>query len=96
VTIPNFHQSTWATDVLQPEFCNSRTTALVVCGAWTLWTGRNARRHGHKVWEPGAVVRFVSTPLEEIALLKVPKEPRLPRRPEKWRCPEEGWVEGEH
>jgi hypothetical protein len=42
------------------------------------------------------VVRFVSTPLEELALLKVPKEPRLPRRPEKWRCPEEGWVEGEH
>jgi len=33
VTIPNFHPSTWATDVLQPEFCNSKTAALVVCGA---------------------------------------------------------------
>ena len=37
-------------------------------------------------------MRFVSTLLQEIAALKVPKEPRLPRRPEKWRSPEEGWI----
>ena len=92
VTIPNFHPSTWATDVLQPEFCNSKTAALVVCGAWTLWTGRNARRHWRKTWEPGAAVRFVSTLLQELAAQKVPKEPMLPRRPEKWRSPEEGWI----
>ena len=35
---------------------------------------------------------FVSTLLEELASLKVSKEPRLPRRSEKWRCLEEGWV----
>jgi hypothetical protein len=92
VTIPNFHPSTWAKDVLHPEFCSSKTAALVVCGAWTLWTSRNARRHGRKVWEPGAAVQFLSTLLEELVSLKVPKEPRLPRRSEKWRCPEEGWV----
>ncbi|CAD6237159.1 unnamed protein product [Miscanthus lutarioriparius] len=73
------------------EFCNSKTAALVVCGAWTR-TGRNARRHGRKTWEPGAAVWFVSTLLQELAAQKVPKEPRLPRRPEKWRSPEEGWI----
>jgi hypothetical protein len=92
VTIPNFHPTTWAADVLKPEVCNSKTTVLVVCGAWTLWSGRNAKRNGRKVWEPGAAVRFISNMLEELASLKVPKVPKLVRTPEKWRCPEEGWV----
>lgn len=83
VTIPNFHPTTWAADVLKPEVCNSKTAALVVCGAWTLWSGRNAKR---------AAVRFISNMLEELASLKVPKVPKLVRTPEKWRCPEEGWV----
>jgi len=44
------------------------------------------------VWEPGALARFISSMLEELASLKVPKAPRSARRPEKWVCPKEGWV----
>lgn len=91
VPVPNLHPSAWAADILQPSICSAELAALVVCGAWTLWTGRNARRHGCKVWEPRASVRFISSMLEELASLKVPKVPKPPRKPVKWCCPEEGW-----
>lgn len=92
VTIPNLHPTTWATDVLSPAVCNVKTAATVVCGAWTLWTGCNGRRHGRKVWEPRVAVRFISNMLEVLHTLKMPKQSKTPKLPEKWRCPEDGWV----
>lgn len=42
VSIPSLHPSTWAMDVLQEKVCSPSVAAMVVCGAWSLWTGRNA------------------------------------------------------
>lgn len=53
VALPTLHPCTWTTDIFQAEVCSSTVAAWLVCGAWTLWTGRNNRRHGRKVWEPG-------------------------------------------
>jgi hypothetical protein len=90
-TVPAFHPSSWATDVFCPDLCPSKAIAVVVCGAWSLWTGRNAMRHGRKVWEPGAVSRYISKMLEDMAMLKVPAKPGQPRLPVKWKTPEAGW-----
>lgn len=49
VVIPNLHPWSWATDVLRVGVCSSTTVAMLVCGACTLWTRRNVRRHGRKV-----------------------------------------------
>ncbi|RLN00854.1 hypothetical protein C2845_PM06G28080 [Panicum miliaceum] len=57
ISIPMLHPSTWAMDVLDTNICSVNTASLVVCEAWTLWSARNARRHGRKTWEPGATVR---------------------------------------
>jgi hypothetical protein len=57
VIVPNLHPSTWAMDVLQADVCSPSVAAMVVCAAWTLWSGRNAWRHGRKVWKLGAMVR---------------------------------------
>ena len=65
---------------------------MLVCGAWTLWTGRNARRHGRKVWEPGATVRYISSLLEDLASLKTPIKDKGASLPSVWRGPEEGRV----
>ena len=92
LSIPNHHPSTWALDVLQAEVCSPSAAAMLVCGAWTLWTGRNARRHGRKVWEPGATVRYISSLLEDLASLKTPVKEKGASFPSVWRCPEEGWV----
>ena len=71
IIIPRLHPCTWATDVLHAQICLAKVSAMLICGAWTLWTGRNAHRHGQKVWEPGATARFISSMLEELASLKM-------------------------
>ncbi|RLN12711.1 hypothetical protein C2845_PM09G13790 [Panicum miliaceum] len=79
-------------DVLQAEVCSPSVAAMVVCDAWSLWTGRNARRHDRKVWEPGAAVRYISSLLQDLASLKVPPKPNRPSASATWRRPDEGWV----
>jgi hypothetical protein len=74
VIISNLHPCTWAADVLHADVCSPTTTAMLMCGAWTLWTGRNAHRHRRKVWEQGATAWYISSMLEELASLKVPTE----------------------
>jgi hypothetical protein len=57
-----------------------------------LWSGRNAKRHGRKVWEPGVAARYISKLLEEMAMLKVPTKPAQPRLAVKWKKPDAGWL----
>lgn len=92
VRIPDLHPCTWATDVLHADICPASSAATLICGAWTLWTGRNARRHGCKVWEPGATARYISSMLEELSSLKMPPQGVKPRRQVKWQRSDERWI----
>jgi hypothetical protein len=90
--IPEFHPASWTLDVLQAKQCSQRMVELIVCGAWSLWTGRNARRNGRKSWEPGAAVRYISKLMEDMASLSAPKKQQSKRMPMKWQRPEQSWV----
>lgn len=91
VALPDMHPCTWAADILRSEVCPKTTASAVICGAWALWTGRNACRHGRKAWEPGAAARFISTLLENLASLKQPTKTVVPWPKESWQKPEPGW-----
>lgn len=91
IKVPMLHPDSWTTDIFKPEICPSRTTTWLVCGAWSLWNGRNNRRHGRKAWEPAAMARFISSVLEDLASLKQPGRISKPPRDVKWRPPETGW-----
>lgn len=90
--IPEFHPSTWATDVLRTEVCPSRVAATYICGAWVLWSGRNAQHHGRKSWEPGSMARYIAGLVEELATMKTPPRAAKPARRGRWQRPERGWV----
>jgi hypothetical protein len=79
-------------DVLHTNICSANMAAMVVCGAWTLWFARNARRRCRKTWEPGAAVRYISPMLEDLASLKPQLKPAEPKRKDTWKRPEQGWV----
>lgn len=49
------------------------------------------RRHGWRVWEPRAAVRYISSVLEELASLKIPSKVQQPRTADVLK-PQEGWV----
>lgn len=92
VVVPCLHPASWTTDAINTEVCAPKVAAVLVCGAWALWTGRNARRHGRKVWEPGATARYITSLLEDLISLKMPSPVGKPARDTKWHPPEEGWV----
>jgi len=91
-SVPLLHPTTWAIDVLQPGICSQEFAVLLVCGAWSLWSGRNARRHGRKAWEPGAAVHHISNMLEDLAGMQLPIEKKLQKKVERWQGPEQDWV----
>lgn len=88
MSVPNLHPCSWTTDVLCREVCSPILAATIVCGAWCLWTGRNARRHGRKTWEPGATARYISSLLEDLASLKTPPTPGVDIAVARWSKPE--------
>ena len=91
VNVPDLHPASWASDILHPGVCPTSTVATVISGAWALWTGRNARRYGRKVWEPGAAARFISSLMEDLISLKQPATPKAQVLKAKWERPEPNW-----
>lgn len=91
MSVPRLSPWSWEVDVLSPDVCQPPMAETVVCGAWVLWTGRNASRHDRKTWKPGGAAIFISFLLEDMASLKhKDKEVRVKHR-EKWSKPTAGW-----
>ena len=89
--VPSIQSCTWARDVLHMRSGRIATTETIICGAWALWTGRNARGHRCKSWEPGATARFISKLLEDLASLKRASVVRPRALKTKWEKPSPGW-----
>ena len=77
--------------MVDDHFTDSVKT-MVICGAWSLWSGRNARRFGRDRWNPYAAVSHVAKMLEDLVCLKVPGPQASLRCRVKWKAPLEGWV----
>ncbi|TVU26789.1 hypothetical protein EJB05_29353, partial [Eragrostis curvula] len=92
VKLPALHPMTWAKDILSGHFCSGDDANLIVCGVWSLWTGRNARNHGAKQWSPSAAARHVAKLLEDLVCMKEDTTPQQVRRHERWIPPDTGWV----
>jgi hypothetical protein len=44
--LPQLHPYTWASDILQPDFCSDHDRAVFCIGMYALWLQRNKHRHG--------------------------------------------------
>jgi hypothetical protein len=89
--IPHLHPSTWATDLLLGAVCSQEEAALFICGAWSLWTGRNARTHGRDSWSPTAAARHVASMIEDLLSLSCGTGGNQQRSKGVWKKPEAGW-----
>jgi hypothetical protein len=65
IKIPKLHQATWVKDLLTGDHCSVSSVELIICGVWSLWTGRNARKHGKVEWRSVAAARHISSMLED-------------------------------
>jgi hypothetical protein len=89
--LPPLHPTTWTRDLLAADMCPHKDAALIICGVWSLWTGRNARRHGRTRWSPRAAVRHVATMVEDLMCLEA-KADKPTRVSGRWTRPQENWV----
>ena len=46
VKLQVLHPLTWAHDLIHPALFPPKDAAVILCGMWSLWMGRNKRRHG--------------------------------------------------
>lgn len=90
--MPNLHPITWARDIMAHHEMRSDEASVLVCGAWSLWSVRNARHHGSRNWEPDAAARHVSKMLEEMLSLEIDRRPATSKPRERWNPSERGWV----
>lgn len=90
--LPQLHPNTWARDLLTGECCSQEEVALFICGVWSLWSGRNARRHGRTQWNPRAAARHIATMIEDMICLNAKPQVEQPRQRGVWRKPNCGWV----
>jgi hypothetical protein len=66
IKIPVMNPSTWTLYLLGPDRLITAEAALVICGFWSLWSGRSARKHGKEKWNPRTAVRNVYKILEDM------------------------------
>jgi hypothetical protein len=70
--IPRLHPATWTRDLLSTEMCSKKDGAFIICGIWSMWNGRNARRHGRDEWSAKAAVKHIAAMVEELLCLEFP------------------------
>ncbi|RLN12708.1 hypothetical protein C2845_PM09G19940 [Panicum miliaceum] len=92
ITLPALHPVTWTMDLLTPARCLTADAAMIICGVWSLWSGRNARKHGKERWIPGVVVRHIAKMLDDLVCLSTTQEVRTPQPCSRWRRPPEDWL----
>jgi hypothetical protein len=92
--LPPLPPATWTRDVLSGDVCSQSEATLIICGAWSLWTGRNARNHDKRSMNAGVAARHVARMVEDVICLKYDNMVSLGRQPResRWRRPDPGWV----
>jgi hypothetical protein len=89
--LPPLHPATWTKDLLVADVCSQTDASIIICGVWSLWSGRNARRHGRTRWSPEAAVKHVASMVQELICLGT-KADTPARVPGRWTRPHEHWV----
>lgn len=69
--LPRLHPASWAKDLMCGKVCSADDSCLFMCGVWSLWSGRNSRRHGKEGWSASAAARHIAKMVEDIMGLGV-------------------------
>jgi hypothetical protein len=56
IKLPKLCPRTWTRDLLENSFCSEEDRGVILCGMWSLWRGRNDRRHAKRPIDPGAAL----------------------------------------
>ncbi|RLN04506.1 hypothetical protein C2845_PM13G11980 [Panicum miliaceum] len=89
--LPRLHPDTWTRDLLTGDLCSSMEAALLIYGVWSLWSGRNDRRHGRKQWSAVAAAKHIASMVEDLICLQQKDVVQPPSRNGTWSKLESSW-----
>jgi hypothetical protein len=72
VKVPVLHPDSWSMDIIDGTVVHRRDACMILCACWSIWTERNARRHGEQGRPIMSSVRWViDTAMDLASAIKV-------------------------
>jgi len=88
IKLPKLCPRTWTRDLLENSFCSEEDRGVILCGMWSLWRGRNDRRHAKRPIDPGAALDWALEVCRQ--LTKTKQASTQQAQPVPWCSPEVG------
>jgi hypothetical protein len=92
VKIPELHPTTWTMDLIDSSIVNQSEAVVILCGAWAVWSKRNARNHGERARTVSESVKWAADIATDLSISGRHKSLPKPRVRNKWKPPTEGIV----
>jgi hypothetical protein len=80
VKIPMLHLEYWAMYMVDTKLVKEEDASKIMCGCWSIWSERNARRHEEGRRSMTNSVRWVMQTTLDLAQIGKEKGKKLPRR----------------
>jgi hypothetical protein len=89
VKIPKL-SSSWAIDMLYHDFITTESAAIILCGAWSVWSSRNSREHGESAPSVSNSVRWVMDVTLDLSISGKENSGNRGRSHAHWLPPDQG------
>ncbi|KAK1684139.1 hypothetical protein QYE76_044987 [Lolium multiflorum] len=92
VKVPVLYPSSWAIDLIDSNKVKPRDAAIILCGAWAVWSERNARNHGERSRTVSESVKWTVDIAMDLSIIGMSNSKQTHKKRPKWKPPSEGVV----
>jgi ribonuclease HI len=92
VKVPVLYPSSWAIDLIDSNKVKPRDAAIILCGAWAVWSERNARNHGERSRTVSESVKWTVDIDMDLSIIGMSNSKQTHKKRPKWKPPSEGVV----
>lgn len=89
IKVPELHPNSWFFDLVDGTKVTQMDACVILCGAWAIWTERNARKHGEAGRSIMQSVKWAIDSVMDLANAGKVRKPKEPRKV-KWEPLKEG------
>jgi ribonuclease HI len=92
VKLPVLHRTSWATDLIDGKFLTEEQACYILCGAWAVWSERNAIWHGEGGRSVQQSVRWATETTFDLREAGRPKIQKPVVERGRWKPPDSGFI----
>ncbi|XP_044346357.1 uncharacterized protein [Triticum aestivum] len=88
VKLPRLHPDSWAMDMIDGGMVSDTDAAVILCGCWSVWSERNAKKHGDKGRSIQCSVKWTADVTMDLIISSKEGKKMPTKADDKWRPPE--------